>query len=88
MEFKDKLREARQQQGMTQEQLAQRAGTSLGNVRNYEQGLRLPSWAAVVRLCRALGVSCEVFSDCIPAEEAPAGKPAPKKPRGRPRKGK
>jgi transcriptional regulator with XRE-family HTH domain len=80
VEFQDKLKEVRQQKGLTQEQLAQRAGISLGNVRNYEQGIRQPSWVAVVRLSRALAVSADTFSVCVPdGQQQPA-------PRGRPRK--
>jgi transcriptional regulator with XRE-family HTH domain len=83
VEFKDKLKEVRQQRTLTQEQLAQRAGISLGNVRNYEQGLRQPSWAAVVKLSRALGVSADTFSACVPnseTESAEESKPPPATP--------
>ena len=56
---------------------------SVGNVRNYEQGIRLPTFPAVVKLAKALGVTCEAFAECDDiageAGEAVEVKPAPKK---------
>jgi DNA-binding XRE family transcriptional regulator len=74
----DVLRGLRGKAGLTQEQLARNSGAPLSSLRSYEQGQRLPSWPAVVRLARALGVSCDVFAQC---DEV-----APKKARGRPPK--
>lgn len=82
MKFSEKLRELRDAAGLTQEQLAQKAGMSVGNVRNYEQGIRLPTFPAVVKLAAALAVTCEAFAECSdvtgedPEEEK---KPATKK---------
>lgn len=79
MKFKDVLRELRAQAGLTQQQLADRAGMPLPSLRGHEQGQRLPSWPSVVRLAKALGVSTDVFADCdevaTPADgpEAPPG---------------
>jgi hypothetical protein len=49
-------------------------------------GLRQPTFASVVKLARALGVTCEAFADCddIMADEAPPT-PEPRRP-GRPHK--
>ena len=64
MRFKDILRSLRHRAGLTQIQLAERAGLPLGSLRNHEQGQRIPSWAAVVKLAKALRVSTDVFANC------------------------
>jgi transcriptional regulator with XRE-family HTH domain len=64
MLFRDELRRLREKAGLTQEGLAQKAGMSVGNVRNYEQGIRLPSFPGVVKLSKALGVDCTAFAEC------------------------
>jgi repressor LexA len=84
VKFKDLLRELRMKAGLTQEELAHKAGVPLPSLRGHEQGQRVPSWISVVKLARALGVSTDVFATC---DEVQA-KPAPAKPRSRPRKGK
>ncbi len=93
MKFMDLLRELRKKAGLTQEELAARAGIPLPSLRGHEQGQRVPSWASVVKLARALGVPADAFSDCdeVQAEAKKPARPAPrsaapKKPRGRPRK--
>jgi transcriptional regulator with XRE-family HTH domain len=78
MLFKDELRRLREASGLTQEALAQKAGTSIGNVRNYEQGLRLPSFPIVVKLASALGVTCATFAACEDVTDEPEAKPAKK----------
>lgn len=75
MTFGERLRELREKAGLTQEALARAADTSLGNVRNYEQGIREPRWQVVFQLAKALGVSSEAFAVCVQAEaEAPPAK--------------
>jgi transcriptional regulator with XRE-family HTH domain len=94
MTFADRLRGLREAAGLTQAALADAAGLSLGAVRNYEQGIREPYWAAVFKLADALGVSCEAFRDCVDAGPRPdasarratAG-PAPKGGKGKKRTG-
>lgn len=77
--FAEKLSELREAAGLSQAVLAKKAGLSQKAVSNWEQGERLPSWDAVLKICRALDVSCTEFEDCD------AG-PPPKKPRGRPKR--
>jgi transcriptional regulator with XRE-family HTH domain len=84
MQFKDLLKDLRTSAGLTQQQLAVIAGIPLPSLRGHEQGQRVPSWASVVKLARALGVSTDVFAECDEVKSE-AGR---KKPRGRPRKGK
>jgi transcriptional regulator with XRE-family HTH domain len=81
MRFSERLRELREQAGLTQTQLAERSGSPLGSIRNYEQGQREPYWNVVFKLARALGVSVEAFADCVEANDQPTPTP-----RGRPRK--
>jgi transcriptional regulator with XRE-family HTH domain len=95
--FADRLRELREQAGMTQEQLAQRAGVKREAIARWERGAREPGWSNVLALCQALGCSCEAFTK-EPAErpEPKPGRPPkakgeepeqPKRPRGRPKQG-
>ena len=83
MRFKDRLQQLRQEQGLTQVALAIRADLPLPTLRCYEQGHRMPSWVTVARLCKALGVSADVFTDC---DEATIDKPRNKAARKRRRK--
>ena len=83
MKFKDVLRGLRTDAALTQQQLADKAGIPLPSLRGHEQGQRVPSWASVVKLARALGVSTDAFGDC---DEVAAADPQPPKQRARPRK--
>jgi transcriptional regulator with XRE-family HTH domain len=51
------LRRLRQEAGISQEQLAERAATDLSQVGGIERGLRNPSYATLVRLAAALGTT-------------------------------
>jgi transcriptional regulator with XRE-family HTH domain len=64
MLFGDELQRLRLSAELSQESLARKAGMSVGNVRNYEQGIRLPSFAAVLKLAKALNVECTAFAEC------------------------
>lgn len=80
MPFKDLLRQLREKSGLTQQQLADKAGLPVGSLRSHEQGQRLPNWRTVVKLARALGVSVEVFSECDEVkDDEPEEKPTPKR---------
>jgi len=85
MLFGNELKRIRVSAELSQEALAQRAGMSVGNVRNYEQGIRLPSFAAVLKLAKALNVDCSAFAECDDVradevdEEMKSKKPAVKK---------
>lgn len=77
-QFGARLRALRERAGLTQEQLAERAGVKRGAVARWESGEREPGWSNVVALCKALGVSCEAFmqhADDAPAEKAKGGRP-------------
>jgi DNA-binding XRE family transcriptional regulator len=64
MKFKDKLKDLRTKAGLTQQQLAKKAGLTLHSIRNHEQGVRIPSWQAVIRLAKALSISTDEFATC------------------------
>ena len=78
MRFAELLKELREKAGLTQQQLADRAGLPVTSLRNHEQGQRSPSWAAVVKLAKALGVTADTFSACDEVSE-PEKPAAPKK---------
>ena len=92
--FGGRLKELREQAGLTQQQLADRAGLSLRGVSQWERGVREPGWGSVLALADALGVNCLAFQQApAPRPEAGPGRPrkaeeppAPKRPRGRPKK--
>jgi transcriptional regulator with XRE-family HTH domain len=65
MAFQDKLRALRVAAGLTQGELAAKAGISLGSVRNLEQGIRSPSWETVQKLAVALDVDCTAFNETV-----------------------
>lgn len=51
------IRQLRQQAGLSQEQLAERATTDFTQVGGVERGVRNPSYATLVRFAAALGTS-------------------------------
>jgi transcriptional regulator with XRE-family HTH domain len=78
--FAGRLRELRADAGLTQAELADRAGMHLRGLTKLEQGEREPAWGTVLDLARALGVEVGAFVTDGP------GEPARPLPRGRPRK--
>src|SRR5262249_13617606 len=74
MKYGERLRQLREQAGLTQEQLAERSGVNLWTLRGYEQCRLEPSWKGAIALAAAaLGVAVEAFADC----EEVTPKPAP-----------
>lgn len=69
MEFKDILREARMEKGLTQFDLAVQSGVSLPAIQKYEGGTAMPGWQnilkldAVLDLSDAIRLSHSVWSD-------------------------
>lgn len=62
MEFATLIRDARQAAGITQQELAGRAGTAQPAVAAYESGARAPSLATLERLLDACGYDVEVLA--------------------------
>jgi transcriptional regulator with XRE-family HTH domain len=85
--FAARLRRLREAAGLSQADLADRAGMHRFGVAKLEQGLREPAWATVQALAKALGVTCLAFTDEASALPAVPEGERPTEPRsGRPRK--
>jgi len=78
--FAERLKQLREAAGLTQSELAERAGMNRFGVAKLEQGVREPSWATVQVLAEALGVDCAAF------QAKPQPEAATKEPRGRGKK--
>jgi transcriptional regulator with XRE-family HTH domain len=78
--FAQRLRELREAAGLTQEQLAERAGLYPFSLAKLEQGVHEPTWPTVLDLGAALGVEVGAFV-CEDRDRL-----APKRRPGRPRK--
>jgi transcriptional regulator with XRE-family HTH domain len=59
--FGENLREARRAAGLSQEELAKRAGIDRPTISVYEHGKREPNMSTLVKLARALGVPAEAL---------------------------
>jgi len=57
------LKELREAAGLTQDELADRAGLYKFSVAKLEQGVREPVWSTVLALAKALGVNCLAFAE-------------------------
>jgi putative transcriptional regulator len=80
--FGPRLQQLRLQAGLTQAQLAEKAGMHIHGLTKLEQGYREPAWTTVLDLAEALGMTCEAFT-----QSADDGQPdAAPRPRGRPKK--
>jgi transcriptional regulator with XRE-family HTH domain len=78
--FGQRLRELRERAGLTQAQLAERAGMHRQGVAKLELGEREPSWSTLLALTKALAVDLNAFA-------RPAGSAAASRRPGRPPKG-
>lgn len=76
--FAFRLRELRKAAGLTQPELAERAGVSAKAIANLEQGIREPAWSSVLALAGALGVDCSAFQQ-PPTNVIPTGRGRPAK---------
>ncbi|QEL19935.1 helix-turn-helix domain-containing protein [Limnoglobus roseus] len=85
--FGSKLKELREAKGWSQKRLAEVTGLSQNGISHWENDERIPSWDAVLKLSKALGVECNVFGN-LDDVELPADPLAvdPQKKRGRPKK--
>lgn len=70
--FGSRLRDLRERAGLTQKQLAEKAGCHPMTLAKLERGVQEPAWPLVLALGQALGVTCEAFT-----QEAGAERPAP-----------
>ena len=56
-----RIKEVRQTKGLTQEQLAERAGVSPSYISVIERGIKSPQLDTFVPVCNALGVSADAL---------------------------
>jgi putative transcriptional regulator len=80
--FAGRLKALREAAGLTQKELADRAGFHHFSVAKLEQGVQEPTWPTVLALARALGVNCLAFT----VEDGGAEPVPQKRGPGRPRK--
>jgi transcriptional regulator with XRE-family HTH domain len=84
MPFAELIQQLREQAGLSQSQLARKAGVPVRSVQNWEQGHRLPRAQALLPLARALAVPVEKLIKAM--DDASQSEPAPAK-KARKRKG-
>ena len=70
MEIAEKLRYFRSQRGLSQEQLAERAGIHVNTIRKYELGYRKPKIAQLKKIAGGLEISVIEFLDIEIENEA------------------
>src|SRR5947209_183999 len=78
--FDRRLKELREAAGLTQDQLAERAGLYKFSVAKLEQGIREPTWTTVLTLAKVLGVSVSAFAaegESVAEGHAPAPATSP-----------
>lgn len=76
MSFADRLKELREQAGLSQEQLAERAGLNPWTVAKLEQGQRPdPAWSTVCALADGLGLEVGQFRIEAAPREPRLGRP-------------
>jgi len=61
--FSEKIRDARLQLGLSQQQLGEATGVSLRTILNYEKGKKMPRQGTIFKLAKALGVSVKFLVD-------------------------
>src|SRR5436305_12191091 len=82
--FGERLRRVREQAGLSQRELAEKAGCNPFTVAKAERGEQEPAWPLVLALARALGVEVGAF---VPRGTVAGARNAPQtvpRPRGRP----
>ena len=57
MKFNERLRAIRKEKGLTQAELAEKAGIAVNSVRLYEAGARLPKLCTIARMAVAMGLT-------------------------------
>jgi transcriptional regulator with XRE-family HTH domain len=61
--FGKALQRVRVERGLTQKEVAEKAGIHPNTIARLERGKMEPSWQLVLAIARALQVTCEVFSN-------------------------
>jgi transcriptional regulator with XRE-family HTH domain len=66
-----RLQRLRLAAGLTQEELAEKAGVPVWSLRNWEHDHRLPGLVPVYKLTQALGVRMEELAVCAVEQDGP-----------------
>ena len=61
--FSEKVKDARLQLGLSQQQLGEATGVSLRTILSYEKGVKMPRQGTLLKLAKALGVSSKFLID-------------------------
>lgn len=77
VEFGPQLRALRERAGLTQQQLAERAGLHRQGIVKLERGEREPAWSTLLALAVALKVGLQDFADMEAAEDSPGPRVQP-----------
>jgi transcriptional regulator with XRE-family HTH domain len=64
------IRQAREDAGLSQAQLAVHAGLAVGTLARLEAGSTDPSWSSIRGLAEALGLSLAALAELVEAENA------------------
>jgi transcriptional regulator with XRE-family HTH domain len=73
--FGGQLRQVREEAGLTQQQLGERAGCHTMTIAKLEAGTQEPAWPLVLALAEALDVSTEAFRGRVDGPAPAASKP-------------
>jgi transcriptional regulator with XRE-family HTH domain len=60
-QFAKRLKELREQKGMTQEELAKASGLSVSFIRSVEQGVSAPSFESIEKIAQVLEIPIKEF---------------------------
>lgn len=71
MTFAERLRELKEESGMSERELAEKAGLPFDTVHTYIMGRSEPLLSNAIKLATALGVKLSAFAECV---DAPVGR--------------
>lgn len=75
MAFGENLRKLRKENGLTQQELAEKAGVSQQLIGHYENGFRAPKLEKAILLAKALGVPVETINGQLERKRQADGAP-------------
>ena len=67
MSFAENVKRLREQQNLTQKELAERIGITQPTIAQYEMGIKVPTIIVGAKLAEQLGTTCEELLDSKPA---------------------
>jgi transcriptional regulator with XRE-family HTH domain len=83
MPFGETIQKLREAAGLSQSEMARKAGIPVRSIQNWEQGHRMPRPQVLLSLASALGVSVEKLIKAMGGPGQAEEKPAAKEPRKR-----